>query len=499
MRMNLRSFRVSSIQQRLLALLVVGLGIELICLLYFVREFSLLQYYRHDTDLGGITNHSHAGFVAFVTVFVVLFALMALGWWLVRGLEDRGVVGLVFVLGAVFGATMTFVYPVTAIDIYNYVDESRILVHYHQNPIFVPPSHFLSDPLMSLAAGWGHQGAPYGPLAIIIDAVPTVVVGGGLLGNLLALKALYSATTLFSGFLLYRILQRVRPERALGGAVLVAWNPLVLFEASANGHNDSVMVLFALLAMAAFVRERTLVGMLLLVASVLVKFVTLLLVPLFLAFAIRRQPDWRSRVQYLGAAGLGAAVLAISVYAPFWRGFETLHGSLLSNQRYVESFSTVILTSVPGLSLDNAVLIGRLLFVPVYGFAMWIAVRSLPELARASFIASLGFLALAITNFKVWYGLLAVALGAAVVRLPERVSVILFACGATLSTALYSYVWWWRGLGNPGSLTFVNNLAYLIAFLPAIYALVYLSLTEPRDSGEREDEQPVSSSRAARR
>ena len=38
------------------------------------------------------------------------------------------------------------------------------------------------------------------------------------------------------------ILQRVAPKRALAGTLLFAWNPLILLEGVANGHNDLLML-----------------------------------------------------------------------------------------------------------------------------------------------------------------------------------------------------------------------------------------------------------------
>jgi hypothetical protein len=257
------------------------------------------------------------------------------------------------------------------------------------------------------------------------------------------------------------------------------------------------MMSFALLAFLSFAHDEFLLGMLLLVASVLVKVATLVFLPLFLIYALARHPDWRSRSIYFLSALCGAALLALVAYVPFWQGIDTVRASLAGNERYVQSFSTVLYSLGPGLSLDQATLLGRLLFVPVYAFALWLASRGFAELTRASFIAALGLLCLAVTNFKVWYGLLAVMVAALVPRLPERLSGLLFAGGASVSAAFYAYLWWWGGLQNGSSLTFADNLAFFVTFLPAAYALVYLSTSRPWRSEASTVDRPATPSGTA--
>ena len=456
-------------------LLMLGIGSELVYAFYFLGQFPLLRYYRRDTDLGGISQHSHSGALAFVVANSLLFLLFALAWWRVADGRHGGTLWLILAFGGLFGLTMSFVYPITAIDIYSYIAESRIMVHYHHNPIFTPPASYSGDPVMALSGGWQQYGSPYGPLGMVVDAIPAVVTGG-LLANLLVLKLLFSAMALGAAYLVYRILDHLQPDYALGGALLVAWNPLILVEVSANGHNDIAMMLLALVGCLAMVRQRLMLGPLFLVLSALVKYVTLLLLPLFLIYALGRQPTRRKQVTYVATTTLWSLAIAAVSYAPFWHGTETLKNLTLQNERYADSLSIVLSHLVSGVTLDQAAFLGSLLFIPLFLAAVWLASGNVEDLFGGCFLATFGLLALATTNVKSWYALWPVLLATTVPRFAERVTAVLLSCGRTLAVAFPAYLLIWLGADKAGSQALSNSLSYIVTFVPATIALVAFAL-----------------------
>jgi len=465
-----------------LPVIILGLCSECAYLLYFVRQFPLLTYYQRDIDMGGITGHSHAGFFAFVGIFTALFLVVAVTWWLLQDAEDSGTLWLVLGFGAVFAVTMVFVYPVTAIDIFSYIDQSRIMLHYHQNPIFTTPAQYGQDPLMGLSDGWSGAGAPYGPLGLVIDAIPMLFVGGNLLANLILLKLMFSAMALGSAGAVYQLLRRVSPRHAITGALLVAWNPLVLFEVSANGHNDMAMMLLAVLGLLSVVNSELTVGPLLLVASALIKYATVILLPIALLYGLARQPTWRARALYLWITTVSMLLLVVLAYWRFWEGVVTLTHLLYQTQRFLVSFSSVVVQLFPGtISLDGATLLGRAFFAVVYLYALQLSIRGGVALLQACFLAMFAFVGLGVTNFESWYGAWPVLLGAAVPRLPERAATLLFAWGATLGAAFFGYVWVWLNLSQDG-FVLANKLSYLLAFLPAALAILLLRRWPVADS-----------------
>jgi hypothetical protein len=468
---------LSFIRSRLL-LIILGLSCELLYMLYFVRQFPLLKYYHSSTDMGYILGHSHAGFAVFVVVFSVLFTLLGFAWWEARHLTDRPTLYLILGFGGLFAFTMIFVYPVTAIDVFIYIAESLVLVQYHANPILVPAATYSNDPAIVLAGGWTNLPAPYGPLGILIDALPTLIVGRNLLANLLLVKLMFSSMLIIEAFLIYKILSRITPKLALAGALFIAWNPYALFEYSANSHNDVCMMLFVLLATLALVYDRLLLAFILVVASVLVKYATLPLLPLFFIYGIVHQPTGQKRMTYLTLALLSALLLVVAIYGPFWRGLNSLNTVLSQDQRYMSSFSTMLTDISSGqVTQDGAKLLGRVLFGITYVYALFLSTKRLPDMLRACFLALFFFLALAVTNFEIWYGIWPAMFAILLPSVAVSLSLFVFVYGASLSVTAYVYLWVWLGLTTP-NLAIVNNLAYLITFMPAILIIFCFALQQ---------------------
>lgn len=471
---------------RLLPLVVLGASMEIVYLGYFVRRFPVLQYYRGPyMDLGQISGHTRPALVGYVIACTTLFVLYGLAWWVSRDLDDEMTLWTVLGFGALFAVTLAFVYPVTALDVFAYIDQSLVMVQYHQNPIFTPPAAFGSDPLMSLSGGWGGVPAPYGPLGVVVDAVPTLLVGRNLLANLMILRLMFSAMAMVEAYLVYRILRSISPRAAVSGALLVSWSPYILFETSANGHNDIAMMLFVLLGFLSMVEGELTIGVVLVAASALVKYGTLLLLPLVLMYGLTRHSTWQERARYLLVTCLSVAVLVTVVYAPFWKGLSTLNALQFQNQRYLYSLSTLLNNlSSNNLSLDRAAFLGRVVFVPVYLYALSLCARDLHYLVRASFLAMFGFFLLANTNFLYWYAVSVFILAAACPDLPERLCAFFMACAIEIVTvSLNIYVWVLLGVTSD-SFRPINNVSYLAMFaLPALILLVTTLRHEGRGLG----------------
>jgi hypothetical protein len=283
---------------------------------------------------------------------------------------------------------------------------------------------------------------------------------------------------IIEAFLIYKILSRINPKLALAGALFIAWNPYTLFEYCANSHNDLSMMLFALLATLALVYDRLLLAFFLIVASSLVKFATLPLLPLFLIYGIMHQPTGRARIKYLILAILSALLLVVVIYGPFWGGIATLNPLLSQDQRYMSSFSTMLTNISSGqITQGRAKLLGRVLFGIIYLYALFLSTQRLPDLLRACFLALFFFLALAVTNFEIWYAIWPVMFGILLPSAAISLSLFVFVYGASLSVTTYVYLWVWLGLTD-SNLALVNDLAYLITFMPAILILLCLALQQ---------------------
>ncbi len=461
-----------------LALVVVGLGSEMIYLLYFVGQFPLLQYYTTSTTMQAIANGSPGGFAIFLALSTLLFLLCAVACWQGCRTTDRAIFWIALGFGALFGITMAFVYPITANDAFAYVNQSRVLVLHHDNPIFMPAASYPNDPFVGLAGQWAASGSPYGPLGILVDALPTVVTGNNFLANLIVLKLMFVGITLICAVLVYHVLKRMGHKFALLGLVLVAWNPLLLIEIAANGHNDAAMMLLVMLGLLLCGRNKLLLGLVAVVASALVKYATAPLIPLFLIYGVAHQPTLRRRVAFVALSVVCSFVFAAALYLPFWHGPDTFTRSLQEDQFHIESFDSVVgPLFAHWLTFDQATLLGRGLFAVAYLVALWLSTRRLADLALGCFLSLFFFVALGAGNVKIWYAVWPAVLAAVTPQLFARVPALLLAWGATLSAAFYAYIWPW--IGADGFMT-ANYASYAISFVPAVLVLLVLLLLRVR-------------------
>ncbi len=475
---NARGFlpKIRSFLRKHLLLIIVGITCELFYLFYFVGQFGLLRYYHGLIDMARITGYRILGLQQFVAVFGALFLFCGLACWEVRGRNDRSTLWLILGFGCVFGLTMSFVYPATAIDIFVYVAQNLALVQYHLNPMVVPPAAAANDPLIRLAGNWAYVTAPYGPLGLLIDAIPTLIFGRSLLATLLLMKFIFSAMLVVEAFLVYKILSHYAPAFALAGAILVAWNPYMLFEYSANAHNDIAMMLFVLLACLALVKDRQALAFVLLVVSVLVKYAMLPILPLFFLYSLVHQPTHKRRLIYVCRVVCWSVILVLAIYGPFWQGTKTLAPLLSQDTRYWYSLSMTLTTLSSGsITAGQVKLIADNLFGLIYVYALFLATRNQAQLFKACFIVLFSVLALVATNVEIWYAIWPAFFALLYPRTTIYIVLIVFLYATELTVTATFYLWGMLGETH-AAMTAINLLAYLMMYALPVLLLAGFAL-----------------------
>src|SRR6266699_2163350 len=162
---------------------------------------------------------------------------------------------LIWLTAVVSGCIYIFTPVTTSDDISSYASYGRLLIIHHANPYFIPPSAFLQDPTYPLIY-WRHVVTIYGPIWTLISAFLGWLAGINSLGYLITFRVFIFAAYLLNILLVTAILRAMNrsPRTITLGALLYAWNPLVLLESSLGGHNDTFMVTFILLGMLLSVR-----------------------------------------------------------------------------------------------------------------------------------------------------------------------------------------------------------------------------------------------------
>jgi hypothetical protein len=265
----------------------------------------------------------------FLLTFVLVFACYLLA---LRVLAAR--VGIVFtsISTAIFGLVLLFIPIVTSQDIYSYIIYARMQVLYSLNPLTTLPTAIMGDPAY-LHLYWTDQPSAYGPTWIALTSFLQWITGSAgtasLTPMLLALRITALLSHLGSVLLLWSLSGRLqlqfgyKKSRIRRVAVFAfAWNPLLLFEAGINAHNDAVLLFIILLALWCLVRIPTQSGVLctafLLALATCLKVNIAILFPGLLLFIWLAHPSLQARLRAILPPLLVYTATVVGLYAPFW-------------------------------------------------------------------------------------------------------------------------------------------------------------------------------------
>ncbi|MBI2166334.1 MAG: hypothetical protein HYU29_08045 [Chloroflexi bacterium] len=448
---------------------VLGLATLAVYTLALTLPFSIVELGDKPLlSLAGLTGRTAKGIFHYLLALGLPFLFYLEG--LVACLRWRVPLSLVIGFSLLFGLALMLVYPLTAVDVFVYGAQARVLTHHGANPQVVAPAAFPDDPFLGWMA-FKEATPPYGPLWTYLAAIPTLIGGEEPMRVALGMKALSLASLMGSVLLVYAIAQRFRPGTGTAAAYLLGWNPLVLWSTAGDGHNDMVMAFFVLLAFFLLQREPSMALSALILAG-LVKYAALLLAPLFLLFLWRRHNLAFMIASVALAVGVGAIVLA-----PLWEGLATFGGLLghLGNRASMSLGSIFILAGQKlGLSGNVVALAGRDLlygaFLGLYIFFLVSFRGTMDGLVRSAFLVTFSFLVLATFWFRFWYLLWLVPLTALLPLEEKRLRTVglAFSGSAILLYLFTDYVWVWTGLGLVGQMA-----AVLTVFLPPVLVWLY--------------------------
>lgn len=216
----------------------------------------------------------------------------------------------VFAWALALAAVAALALPLTSNDVFSYLAYGRMM-HLGLDPGRLGPQALPpGDPFRALVArDWFGSPSVYGPTSLAVFRLSTVsgaVWPSLLLYKLLSLLAAWSALAIAS-----RAFDTILPKAKLPAAlVITVVNPLFLWEVAGQGHNDGLMAVFALAAVALLYRNRAGLSAFSLILGMLVKSAV---APALFYLAVWRTA--RLRRSYYGAAcALGVALAGLA----FW-------------------------------------------------------------------------------------------------------------------------------------------------------------------------------------
>jgi hypothetical protein len=245
---------------------------------------------------------------------------------------------LVWAGALAFSATLFWVYPITS-DLFDYLGTAYVLTDLGANPLLVPRTAFPDSAfLRAYGTPYTHLPSAYGPLWNLLAAPGTLGRTVPALG-VAWLKGVATGSFLACAWLVERIASRLslRPTAAKSDGArqatqvlgrnaaragtwalyLFAWNPLVLVAGVADGHNDLAMMALVMASFWCLLNRRPVAATALLTLSVGVKYVSILLLPIWGLYLWRTVPT-RQRRQVLALTAAVSAGVVAGMLAPFW-------------------------------------------------------------------------------------------------------------------------------------------------------------------------------------
>jgi alpha-1,6-mannosyltransferase len=320
-------------------------------------------------------------FLIAVLAFSAGYAGLAL---LARSVSKRSAIALIAALHAII-----FVGPILlSTDVFSYIAYARMGVEHGLNPYTHGPISITHDPIYHyVGQDWKKVDTAYGPLYTLISYPFGLLGVTGALWGMKALAMLASAGTLALTWRCAR-LRQLDPVKAL---LLVGANPLYVIYTLGGAHNDLLMMLLMMVAVALTFAGRDASAAATVVAGALVKATVAALLP-FMILARR------SRAQVLGALcalALGAAI----AYAVFGVDGVNIVAALNRDAAFVssDSFATEIahLFGKPGVfPIDHDLLKALLVLIVVH--LLWRTWRGY------DWVAASGWALLAICVTSTW-------------------------------------------------------------------------------------------------
>jgi alpha-1,6-mannosyltransferase len=188
----------------------------------------------------GLTRSTTALKYLFSGAIVAMYAAYLVALAHVPRMRARWAIGAIVTVHAIF----LLAPPLALTDVFNYINYGRMEVVHQLNPYTtIPIAEPHGDPSFELS-NWHQLLSPYGPLFTVLTFA---LVPLGVAGSFWAIKGVLAAASLATIWLVWRC-ARLLGLDPVGAIALVGLNPIVLVWGLGGEHNDSLMLLFIMLA-----------------------------------------------------------------------------------------------------------------------------------------------------------------------------------------------------------------------------------------------------------
>lgn len=247
--------------------------------LSFVSTMQQLGYFKRPTAT-----------VIYILLIIFTFSFFIFNLWLFY----KSKVGWSYLKISTIANTimLIFAYPFLSSDLFNYLFDAKIILNYHVSPYTHRPLDFPNDEWLRFMR-WIHRYSPYGPLWLAMSLIPAALGFGKFILNFLTFKLFIGVFHLVNSILIFKILQKINPQRLLLGTAFYAMSPLFLIEGVANAHNDMVLATFLIGSIYFLTATHSGRSYLTLFAGTLIKYIPILNLPWLLWATLAKKKNVR--------------------------------------------------------------------------------------------------------------------------------------------------------------------------------------------------------------
>jgi alpha-1,6-mannosyltransferase len=339
---------------------------------------------------------------------------------------------------AVVGVLAWSLLPADSSDVLEYIGFGRLAAVYHVSPYLHTYSEFTDRFASSVT--WDDP-MPYGPVVLPVFALAGLVSEGHLFVAMYLIKLAWLLIHFMNAWLIYRLAKSITvdPRYAL---FVFAFNPLILLEQLANGHNDGPLILFGLLAVLALQRGRGALAVVVALLSALIKTSGLFWVAGIVVLLIR-QRRWRAVI-----LGMTSSLAVLALVFQAFPGFATQLAVMSTQWQYTEDSLHAVLIGGSGTLLgmfnrtweyDDLFRVDRLIFSTLFIVVCarrFASIRDVVSLIRELALVLLALLLGCASSLYPWYVAWLLPMAALTDSAPLRRTILAFSVSVF---ALYAF------------------------------------------------------------
>lgn len=368
----------------------------------FVNTFTASEYGQNNQILNMVL------FVlCFILLFLLYFAIIKNRDKLFKNIKQ------ILIFTCLVGAIFALVIPVTSLDVYSYIGTGWVDSHYNENPYYTSISDIREqiepetrdEMLLKVARCWIDEPVVYGPAWAFMCKLLTSISFGSIDIALLIFKIAALIELLACTWLIYKITNKKI------FAVIFALNPLILFEAVSNVHNDIFLILFMLLGIYFVVKKQKLwLSIIFLAIATGIKYMSVILVPFLVIYALQKE-ELPKKIGKTVLYAIEFLAVIIGFYAIYMEDFSVLSGLIVQQDKYERSIFLLLNTIINNEQVINILkMLALTIFTAFYVYVVTglfiknrnekITIKSIMQQYNPFLLV---FLLVLITNFNAWY------------------------------------------------------------------------------------------------